>query len=72
MTSPEWEASQIAASLTTYIVGIEQTLKQPMLDVVAYLITLVGEVYATLEEPVSQAIAHGTVNLPGESKDDAA
>lgn len=68
--SREWEAAEVAASLTTYIVGIEETLKQPMMQASAYLIMQVDEIYAVLEPIVGAAIEHAHVNLPGESVDD--
>lgn len=60
----QWEASQIAASLTTYIVGIEDIIKRPMVEAVAHLMLQVDAVFETLRPMVDAAMEHGSVNLP--------
>jgi hypothetical protein len=65
-----WEAAEIAASLTTYIGGIEDTLKQPMMQALAYLVAQIDEIYGTLNPIVGDAIEHAHVNMPWDTADD--
>jgi hypothetical protein len=65
-----WEAAEIAASLTTYIAGIEATLKQPMMQSLAYLVLQVDEIYDVLQPIVGEALDHAHVNMPWDGDDD--
>lgn len=66
MIEAPWEAAELAGVLTTYIAGIEDTLKAPILGSMAYLIEQVDAVYETLSPIVGEAMAHADVNLPWE------
>lgn len=65
----QWEASQLAALLTTYIGGIEDVVKPVMVRSVSHLISEVGDVYATIGPIVGRALAESDVNIPGEPYD---
>jgi hypothetical protein len=65
----EWEVSQVVAGLTTYIAGIEDTLKEPMTRAVAYLIICVDAPFDTLAPIVQRAIESVEVELPWELPD---
>lgn len=66
MIAAEWEAAELAGILTTYIAGIEDALKEPILDVVAHLTSQVDTVYTSMAPVMGEAIAAVDVNLPGE------
>lgn len=65
-----WEAAEIAASLTTYIAGIEATLKQPMMQSLAALVVQVDEIYEMLNPIVGEALDHVHVNMPWDESND--
>jgi len=66
VTVAQWEAAELAGILTTYIAGIEDNLKEPMLDAYAYLIAQVDAVYEAMAPVVGDALVAADVNLPGE------
>ena len=66
MTVAQWEAAELAGILTTYIAGIEDNVKESMLDAHAYLTNQVDAVYETLAPVVGDVLAAADVNLPGE------
>lgn len=66
MIDTEWEAAQLVALLTTYIVGIEDALKPIILDSVAHLNGQLDDIYDVLSPIVGEAMAYADVNLPGD------
>jgi len=66
MIDAPWEAAEIASLLTTYISGIEENLKAPMLAAAAHLAERVEDVYDRLEPIMGAAFEAIDVNLPGE------
>lgn len=61
-----WEAAELAAVLTTYISGIEESCKPPMLRAVAYANEQVGAPFETLEPIMRRAFESVEITLPGE------
>lgn len=66
MIDAPWEAAELAGILTTYIAGIEDTLKDPMMGAASCLSAMIDAVYDTLGPIVDEALADADVNLPWE------